>query len=85
MDNDYRDRLESYLAAMLQAKRMLTRGILTPDEYDDIDTIIADKYGISSCSIYRGIDLIHCGLRGNMVTKPKQVLAYKGVTKCQAT
>lgn len=72
----YRSKLEAYLAAMIQAKRMLAMGILTPEDYDTIDTIIAKKYGISSCSLYRGVDLIYRGFRGNMAH-------YKEVTKCQ--
>lgn len=76
MNDGYRAKLESYLAPMIQAKRMLTMGILTPKDYAKIDTIIADKYGISSCSLYRGIDLIYDEFRGNMSH-------YKEVTKCQ--
>ncbi len=53
MMQDYRSRLERYLAAMFQAKRMLSKGILTPEDYAKIDTKIAEKYDISSCSIYR--------------------------------
>ena len=37
----YRAKLEAYLASMLQAKRMLAMGVLTPDDYARIDTIIA--------------------------------------------
>ncbi|MBQ3426849.1 MAG: hypothetical protein IJU51_03550 [Clostridia bacterium] len=59
MNNDYNSRLEQYIASMLQFKNMLSRGILTPDDYTEIDTILAERYGISSCSIYRGIDLIY--------------------------
>ena len=66
MNNGYRANLESYLASMLQAKKMLSQGVLTPEDYAKIDTIIAEKYGISSCSLYRGIDLIHSGFNGNM-------------------
>ena len=58
MNDAYRSKLENYLASMLQAKRMLTMGILTSDDYAQIDTMMAKKYGISSCSLYRGIDLI---------------------------
>ena len=76
MNDAYRAKLESYLASMLQAKRMLAMGILTPEDYAKIDTIISDKYGISSCSLYRGIDLIYSGFRGNMSH-------YEEVTKCQ--
>ena len=50
---DYRSRLERYLAAMFQAKRMLSMGILTSEDYAKIDTKMAEKYDISSCSIYR--------------------------------
>ena len=66
MNDAYRSKLENYLASMLQAKRMLTMGILTSDDYAQIDTMMAKKYGISSCSLYRGIDLIYDGFRGNM-------------------
>lgn len=66
MSNAYRTRLESYLASMLQAKRMLSTGILTPEDYAKIDIIIAKKYGISSCSLYRGIDLLYASFSGNM-------------------
>lgn len=74
--DDYRARLERYLASMLQAKRMLTMGILTPEDYAIIDTMQGEKFGISSCSLYRGIDLIYSGFRGNMSH-------YEEVTKCQ--
>lgn len=66
MNKDYRCRLESYLASMLQAKRMLAMGIITPEDYANIDTIIAKKYGISSCSIYRRNNLLSDPLGGNM-------------------
>lgn len=73
---EYRTRLEQYLASMLQMKKMFSMGILTPDDYAKMDTILAEKYGISSCSLYRGIDLIYSGFRGNMSH-------YKEVTICQ--
>ena len=76
MNDAYRERLEQYLASMLQAKQMLSMGILTPEDYAKIDTIMAEKYGISSCSLYRGIDLLYDGFRGNMSH-------YKEVTQCQ--
>ncbi len=76
MTDEYRNRLESYLASMHQAKRMLTMGILTSEDYAKIDTITAEKYGISSCSLYRGIDWIYGGFRGNMSH-------YEEVTQCQ--
>ena len=66
MDEGYRSKLESYLASMMQAKKMLSQGVISSDDYIKIDTIIAEKYGISSCSLYRGIDLIHRDFNGNM-------------------
>lgn len=72
----YRTRLENYLASMLHAKRMLSMGILTPEDYAIIDTMQRKKFGISSCSLYRGIDLIYSGFRGNMSH-------YEEMTKCQ--
>ena len=74
--DEYRTRLESYLASMHQAKRMLTMGILTSEDYAVIDTITVEKYGISSCSLYRGMDWIYSGFRGNMSH-------YEEVTQCQ--
>ena len=72
----YRAKLECYLASMLHAKRMLSMGIITSEDYAVIDTIQREKFGISSCSLYRGIDLIYSGFRGNMSH-------YEEVTKCQ--
>ena len=53
MTTDYRSRLERYLAAMFQARRMLSMGILTPEDYAKMDTKMAEKYDVSSCSMYR--------------------------------
>lgn len=43
MNDAYRERLEQYLASMLQAKQMLSMGILTPKDYAMIDTIMAEN------------------------------------------
>ena len=72
MTDDYRARLERYLASMIQAKRMLSMGILTPEDYAIIDTMQGEKFGISLCSLYRGIDLIYSGFRGNMSQRDEQ-------------
>lgn len=66
MNAGYRKRLEQYISSMIQAKTMLDSGILTLSDYTKIDTIIAEKYGLSSCNIYRGIDLIYKSNNGNM-------------------
>ena len=76
MTDSYRTRLEQYLSSMLQAKRMLTAGIIMTEDYVKIDTIIAEKYGLRSCNIYRGIDLLYSEIRGNMSH-------YEEVTPCQ--
>lgn len=66
MNNNYRVNLEQYLTSMYQAKRLLLSGIVSEEDFQKIDTIIAEKYGISSCSIYRGYDLIISALRGKI-------------------
>ena len=66
VDKAYRAKLEAYLASMMQAKKMLKRGIISQKEYEVITTIMDKKYEISLCSLYRGVDLIYEGLRGNM-------------------
>jgi len=50
---NYVHRVLAYSAAMLQAEKMRELGLVSAKEYAEIDTIIAKKYGISSCSIYR--------------------------------
>ena len=52
MDELYQ-RLTAYQTAMTLARNMLQQGIINEDDYRKIDTIIAKKHGISSCSIFR--------------------------------
>lgn len=66
MNDDLFMRILKYQSAMAQARRMLESGIIARDEYAIIDTTIAGKYGISSCSIFRENALIYSGDRGNM-------------------
>lgn len=42
-----------YKSAMAQARLMLSKGLITKDEYAIIDTMMAEKYGLPSCSIFR--------------------------------
>lgn len=51
--SDYEKRLFAYQTAMALARSMRSKGIISAKEYAKIDTIIAKKYGISSCSIFR--------------------------------
>ena len=53
MCNDYLKKVASYRRAMSIATSMRVRGIISDKEYDKIDTIMADKYGISLVSIFR--------------------------------
>ena len=57
---------DRYISAMAQAKILLKRGVITKKEYTYFDTIIANKYGISLCSLFRPIDLIYPPFRANM-------------------
>ena len=52
-DHDYDKRLFAYQMAMALARSMRSKGLISAKEYAKIDTIIANKYGISSCSIFR--------------------------------
>lgn len=50
---DYDKRLIAYQTAMALARSMRSKGLISAKEYAKIDTIIAEKYSISSCSIFR--------------------------------
>ena len=52
MDELYQ-RLTAYQTAMTLARNMLRQGIISEDDYRKIDTIIAKKHEVSSCSIFR--------------------------------
>ena len=54
MDELYQ-RLTAYQTTMSLARNMLRQGIISEDDYRKIDTIIAKKHGVSSCSIFRFI------------------------------
>lgn len=50
---EYKERVAVYRLAMSIAKTMLQRGIISDKEYGVIDRLMAEKYGISSSSIFR--------------------------------
>lgn len=50
---DLQDRVVRYQLAMSMARTMLSRGIITEEKYHEIDTIMANKHGLSSSTIYR--------------------------------
>ena len=64
--SEYEERLWNYQTAMAMARQMLSQGISTGKEYAKIDATIAKKYGVSSCSIFRGNPWITGVFRGNM-------------------
>ena len=66
MADDYRLRLERYLSSLIPVKKWREEGFISPEEYAEMDTILAEKYGVSSCNIYHGIDLLYAEVRGNM-------------------
>ena len=65
-EREYHDALLHYKTAILHAKMMLSRSIITPEEYAIIDTNLRRKYGIFSCSIFVENDLIINEYRGNI-------------------
>ena len=65
-EREYHDALLHYKTAILQAKILLERSIITPEEYAIIDTNLRRKYGIFSCSIFVENDLIINDYRGNI-------------------
>ena len=58
--------LMKYKAAMHMVRRWLKVGIINADDYAQIDTIIAEKFGIPSRSIWRENNLIILETNGNM-------------------
>jgi len=48
----------AYKTTVSLFEKMVAEGIINKEEYTEIDTIIAEKYSISSCSIYRSNCLI---------------------------
>ena len=52
MSNEYKKRCK-YKQSMMMAKSMLSKDIISSADYAKIDKILAKKYGIDLCSIYR--------------------------------
>jgi len=53
MNSDTFNALFRYQLVMTWVRSLLKRSLITKAEYAKIDTRIAKKYGISSCSIFR--------------------------------
>ncbi len=50
--DDYNTRLSHYRTSLSVFKGLVKNGILTDRDYDKMCTVLADKYGISLCSIF---------------------------------
>ena len=70
MDNvEFYKNLIFYKSSMKQAKTMLEMGLISADDYAKIDTKIAQKYGVESCSIFADNGLIYTQNDGNIPHK----------------
>lgn len=47
------NKLLHYQFVMSWVRSLLAKSLITKTEYAKIDTMMAQKYGVSSCSIYR--------------------------------
>lgn len=50
---DLQERLLSYRMTMAVVRDMLSEGIITVDEFETVERMLLEKYGFSSCSIFR--------------------------------
>ena len=73
MDNNYFQALMSYKASMAQAKILLSKGLITTEEYSVIETKMCGIFGINSDSLFRENDWIYTDNRGN-IAPVKEVL-----------
>ena len=55
-----------YLATMSIAKNLLKQGIISEEEYEQIDTMFRQKYAISLSTLFTDIRLIKLGSYGNI-------------------
>lgn len=55
-----------YQSTMRIAQRWLGSGLITAEDYEKFDTIVAEKFGVSARSIWRDINLIKLPSDGNM-------------------
>ena len=53
MATDLREKVKAFRTAMCVVKEMLTVGIISNDDYAEIESIIAETMGVSSCTIFR--------------------------------
>lgn len=68
-----------YQATMRIARQWLCSGLITAEDYEKFDTIVAEKFGVSARSIWRDINLIKLPSDGNMSNT--DIAAAEGVTE----
>lgn len=66
MDSKTFQALLAYKSAMAQARIMLSRGLITTEDFAIIETKMCEIFGINFDSLYRENDWIISGFRGNM-------------------
>ena len=55
-----------YQSTMRIARQWLGSGLINEGDYEEFDTIVAEKFGVSARSIWRDINLIKLPSDGNM-------------------
>ena len=66
MTNEQMEKENLYQATMSIAKNLLDKGVISDEEYAQIDTNFRNKYGISLSTLFTDIRLIKFGKYGNM-------------------
>lgn len=66
MTNEQMQNEVMYQGTMLVAKQLLKKGIISDDEYEQIDTMFRQKYAISLSTLFTDIRLIKFGNYGNI-------------------
>lgn len=66
MDEQLYGRVKKYKTALAVIKEMLNAGVITECDYGIICTVLAEKYGLKSSTIFSEIDLIYGESDANM-------------------
>ena len=72
MGDNHLKRVSAYLLAMTAADHLLREGIISDEDYQRIEHLILDKYGLFSRSIFRRNDWIISRPRGNITPTKKR-------------
>ena len=65
--------LMGYKSAMAQARLMLSKGLISAEEYGIIETKMCGIFGINSDSLFRENDLLYPCFRGNMSSNKEMI------------